>query len=269
MFAGCLQFYLDSWSKITLNSIILSWIQGYRIPFKRNPPSCDYLVKHNFSHTETALVRSAISDLLRAGAIIKSEPRPEQFISSCFLAEKPNGMKRFILILKQLNEYVDCPHFKMEDLRTAIKLTHKNVFMCTIDWKDAYVLLPVRSDHQQFLKFHFEGQLYQFTCLPLGLCTAPLGFTKLKPVVSFLRTLGISAVNYLDDFLTFGESFDSCLENVNTAIRLFKSLGLIIDKSRSILVPTTRIRFTGLLIDSVRLKIELPDEKKNYIVRLA
>lgn len=269
-FAGRLKFYLKAWSRITSNPTVLSWIQGYRIPFKGKPPSCHHIIKNNFPSSEMPLVNLAIGDLLRLGAIIKSEPSPEQFISPIFLADKPNGGKRFILNLKNLNDSVECSHFKMDDLRTAIKLTHKNVYMSKIDLKDAYFVVPIHNDHQKFLTFQVEGQLYQFTCLPFGLCTAPLCFTKLmKPVISHLRTIGISLVNYLDDILIFGESYESCLIHTNTTANLLILLGFVINESKSTVIPTTCITFLGFLIDSVNLKIKLPNEKKNNIIRLA
>lgn len=207
-----------------------------------------------------------MNNLLHSGAITKSHPSHQQCCSPIFLADKPNGTKRFILNLKYFNTSVVCPHFKMKDLRTAVKLVHKNIFMTTIDLKDAYFTVPIHKDHQKFRKFKFEGQLYQFTCLPFGLSSAPFCFSKLmKPVVSYLRSLGISNVNYLDDLLIFGASYQVCLYNTSIVLNLLKSLGFIINREKSVLIPTTYIKFLGFFIDSVSLKIELPDTKKNTI----
>ncbi|KAJ8910618.1 hypothetical protein NQ315_002854 [Exocentrus adspersus] len=128
----------------------------------------------------------------------------------------------------------------MEDLRTAIKLTHKNIYR---------VFVPIHKDHQQFLTFQIESDLYQFTCLPFGQRSASFCFTKLlKPVVSHLRSLGISVVNYLDDFIIFGESYIACLFPEYTY---------------------SHEAVLGFMIDSVRLKIELPIDKKTRIVTTA
>lgn len=228
------------------------------------------MVKNNYSTSENSLVESAVEDMLRSGAIIRSTASPEQFISPVFLADKSNGGKRFILNLKRLNDSVNCPHFKMDDLRTAIKLTYRNVYMSKVDLKDAYFVVPVHPDHQQFLKFHVNGQLYQFTCLPFGLCTAPLCFTKLmRSVISPLRTTGLSIVNYLDDILIFGDSYESCLNHTSTTINFLTSLGFVINREKSILIPSTCIKFLGFILDSKNLRIRLPDEKKVNIIKLA
>jgi hypothetical protein len=49
----------------------------------------------------------------------------------------------------------------------------------------------VDKSDRQFLRFMWEGEKYQYTCLPNGLATAPRIFTKnMKPVFSTLRKQG-------------------------------------------------------------------------------
>ena len=57
--------------------------------------------------------------------------------------------------------------------------------MAAIDLQDAYYSIPIRSLDGKFLRFIWEGTLYEFTCLPNGLSCAPRIFTKiLKPPLS-------------------------------------------------------------------------------------
>lgn len=87
----------------------------------------------------------AIKELLSKGAVVKYQPQPIQFLSGIFLTNKSNGEKRFILNLKQLNQFITPPNFKMEDDRTAKKkkMISSNSFMTTIDIKDAYFLISI------------------------------------------------------------------------------------------------------------------------------
>ncbi|CAD6222018.1 GSCOCG00005285001-RA-CDS [Cotesia congregata] len=160
--------------------------------------------------------RTQARRLLMIGAIVKAEPVADQFLSPFFLVPKSDGQQRFILNLKGLNFFIQTEHFKLEDLRSACNLLELGCFMGTVDLKDAYFLIPVWADHRKFLRFIFEGQIYEFICLPFGLCSSPQVFTKLlKPVVGFLRLKGFSSVVYLDDFLCLGSSFQECRENLN------------------------------------------------------
>ena len=65
-----------------------------------------------------------------------------------------------------------------------------------------YYTVPVNQDHRRYLRFRYQGTLYEFCCLPFGLSSAPRAFTKLlKPVATLLRSMGIRIVIYLDDIL--------------------------------------------------------------------
>ena len=60
------------------------------------------------------------------------------------------------------------------------------------------LLYPIRSSDKKFLRFIWEGELYEFTCLPNGLPCAPRIFTKiLKPPLSTLHKQGHTAVAHL------------------------------------------------------------------------
>lgn len=109
----------------------------------------------------------AVKELLEMGVVSPCTEEKSQLVSKIFLADKPNGKKRFILNLK--DEFVVYPHFKMEDFRTALKLIYMGFWMATIDLKDAYFLISVSEPFRKFLRFNFDDNLYEFTCMPFGL----------------------------------------------------------------------------------------------------
>ena len=79
----------------------------------------------------------------------------------------------------------------MDTLDTVIKLMKPGCYMASIDFRDAYYTVAIHADNQKYLKFVANGKLYQYTCLPNGLASAPQIFTKLmKPVYSMLRSMG-------------------------------------------------------------------------------
>ena len=160
-------------------------------------------------------------------------------------------------------------HFKMENLRTATELVCPGYFMSNIDLKDAYFLVPVHKNSRKYLRFEFLGKLYQFTCLPNGLSTCPYLFTKiLKPVINYLRSRGFMSVIYLDDILCIGNSPESCKKNVNATIELLTCLGFLINTQKSCLIPSTRCKYLGFIIDSNHYTLELTQEKKKKLKEL-
>lgn len=138
--------------------------------------------------------------------------------------------------------------------------------MCSLDLKDAYFLISIHSTSRKYLRFQWNGNLYEFNVLPFGLNTAPYVFTKtLKPVAKLLRTMGYLSTFYLDDLFLVGQSYADCLQNLNDTKRLLQSLGFIINLEKSTFVPKTSCKFLGNIIDSKYLEVRLPEEKKERI----
>ena len=117
-----------------------------------------------------------------------------------FLCGKRSGKYRMILNLKGLNQHIEKHHFKMDTLWSAVKLMTPNCFMASTDLTDAYYVVPIGEEHRKYLRFYWQGCLYQCMCMPNGLSSAPRCFTKLlKPVYSTLRQYGHINVGYIDD----------------------------------------------------------------------
>ena len=141
-------------------------------------------------------------------------------------------------------------HFKMEGIHMVRDLLRKGDFMVKIDLKDAYFTVPLA--HQKFVRFSWEGTLYEFACLPFGLSIAPRVFTKImKPVVALLRQLGIRLIIYLDDLLIMAQSKEMLNCHASTTLHLLEK----------VLIPATSMEFLGFLIDSQAMTLALPRDK--------
>lgn len=217
-----------------------------------------------WSSSERIQISIQIDSLLDKGAIEKCAPESGQYISRIFLIPKSDGSQRLILNVKGLNEFVKTEHFKLEDWRVTRSLVSKDCYMATIDLKDAYQLVPVAQPFRKFLRFTFGGEFFEYTCLPYGLSSAPYVFAKvLKPVVGFLRRRGFLSVIYLDDILVFGDSFVQCQENVRETCVLLTELGFVLNDDKCVLFPYQRCKFLGFIFDSVKMSLELPEDKIN------
>lgn len=211
-----------------------------------------------------------INKLLELGAIEVCSPVNGQYLSSIFLHPKSDGTWRFILNLKKLNKFIKTVHFKLEDGRTAMRLMTPGCFMATVDLKNAYYLLPVNKSDRKYLRFQYQDTLFEFTCLPFGLSTAPYVFTKImKPVVLHLRSQGLLSVIYLDDILCLADSYEKCLQNVTTTITFLKHLGFIVNTDKSVLKPRQNCQYLGFVLDSVQFSISLPQRKRESIHKFA
>ncbi|XP_063374150.1 uncharacterized protein LOC134661866 [Cydia amplana] len=87
----------------------------------------------------------------------------------------------------------------------------------------------------------------------------------MKPVVKLLRSCGYLSTIYLDDLFLIGQSYKECKANVNISTELLRGLGFIINEEKSNPIPSKTCKFLGLIINSEKLQISLPDDKRSHI----
>ena len=143
-------------------------------------------------------------------------------------------------------------------------------FKRNLDLKDAYFCVPLKKERRKYVRFQWEGILYEFLCPCFGLGPAPLIFTKiLKIPISLLRRLQIRVIIYLDDMLLMSQTIEELLISRDTVIFLLTHLGFVINLKKSMLNPVQKIEFLGLEIDSVAMKLSLPQRKVEEIVQMS
>jgi hypothetical protein len=76
-----------------------------------------------------------------------------------------------------------------------------------------------------------------------------------------LGRLGIRSIFYLDDILILGSSFNNCIANLMKALSLLIKAGFIVNWEKSSLMPTTNFSFLGMIWDSVKGTLSLPQDK--------
>ena len=175
---------------MTSDKEILSDTRGITIELSEMPAQHRF-VQIKFNSAETEIIETEINKMLGKEIIEQVEHTKDEIISNIFTRPKKDGTHRVIINLKDFNKHVSYYHFKMDSLNTIVKLVDNDCFMASIDLKDAYYSTPIRERDKKYLRFYWNNQLYQFTCLPNGLSSGPRKFTKiLKPALSSLHIKG-------------------------------------------------------------------------------
>lgn len=260
--AGRLRFFLDFWKTITNDKFILNVIEGLEIPFESLPIQLTFPPEIRCSAVEKQSIDQEVIKFVNKGIVCKVSPCEGQYISQIFPRPKKSGGVRIILNLSRLNLEVQYEHFKMETLQSVLLLMEKDCFMASLDLEDAYYSCNINENFRKYLRFYWNDQLFEYTCLPNGLSCAPRIFTKiLKPLYESLRTRGFVSCYYLDDSWLFGNSYEECFFNIRETKHILIQAGFLINQKKSIETPSKEIEFLGFELNSARMTISLPNRK--------
>ena len=134
-----------------------------------------------------------------------------------------------------------------ETIRTSLQ---QGEWVTSIDFKDAYFDIPIQEQSRKYLRFHVQGQTYQFKALPFGLSTAPLEFTVVAKEVKLMAIhKGIRIHQYLDDWLVRARSYQACLQHTQILIKICQKLGWLVNLEKSELEPKQIFDFVSHQFD--------------------
>lgn len=102
-----------------------------------------------------------------------------------------------------------------------------------------------------------------------GLANAPSIFQRIsRSIARMTQVRGFKIISYLDDFLLMGYTEEECTNAQQILIELLTRLGFLVNWAK-VVVPTKRVQFLGLLIDSELQQIVLPEDKLTQLENMA
>ena len=117
-------------------------------------------------------IDTAVREQLDMSAIVVVSTPSPSFFSSMFTVHQKDK-ERPIFNCKPLNRYLIPPPFSLPTLAMVRASLFPGAFISTIDLHKAYTHLPIPPQFRPFLRFRYKGVIYEYQCLPFGLCTAP------------------------------------------------------------------------------------------------
>lgn len=255
------------WERIGTPLHLLEVIQhGYRLPFKpefETPTFC--LPNPPSSKEDETFIKMEIEKLLLTGAVSVLSKKPK-VVSPLFVVRN-TAKPRMIINLSKLNDYIECPKFKYEDLGLVSSIICPKGWLAKFDMKSGYHHVPIHPDFRSYLGFAWPDKTgaikyYAFNALPFGLNVAPYIFTKIfRPLLALWRSKGIDCALYLDDGLIWARTFEKCEESIAFVRVSLKAAGVYIQEEKSILVPVRAITFLGMIIDLENSRISPTKER--------
>ena len=220
-----LQNFWQTWLDLGAGPKVVQILkEGYALPFRIRPKltrspaviSC-YVNPHRNSY-----LLEALHQLIAKNAVeLVKHQKSLGFFNRLFLVPKPNNKWRPMLDVSKLNLFLKTEKFKMETLETIRTSLQQGEWVTSIDFKDAYFHIPIQEQSRKYLRFHVQGQTYQFKALLFGLSTAPLEFTVVAKEVKLMAIhKGIRIHQYLDDWLVRARSHQACLQHTQNLVKI-------------------------------------------------
>ena len=267
---GQISSCIVEWMKITHDPWVLQVIEGLKIPFFKLPYQEKEPFPYRLSNLESQTAVNEINKLLDKNVLEITQDSEDQIISNIFFRPKKDGNFRMILDLTWVNKHIEYQHFKMCSLNTAKHMLRSDCWMGSVDLQDAYYSVSIHPDYRKYLRFRWNGVLYQYRAMPNGLSCAPLFFTKiLNPVFAYLRSMGHETFQYIDDSFVVSDTYEKCSHSLNIFCKTVEKLGFVVHKDKSKLIPDKQLTFLGFNLNSENMCVTLTVDKIEKFKRSA
>lgn len=303
--SGQLHEHVDSWSEITksnsdpMSVSVQQWIEkgvdismflrSFKGNFKGKPYNCKYPPSRHFSNSSSC---KGFEDFIRSELIERVKNGSLRLLGKVGECELPNLIMpltieptkpRMCHDERFLNLWTQDNPFQLETLKDIHRFVDKGSFIISCDEKSGYDHIKLTRESETYFGLEFEGWVFTYTTLPFGWKASPFIYQSVgMQVTSYLRGHGVSNFQYIDDRL----AICSLQENRSLEAKLIKdsryvptsmslnlismltSLGYTLAIAKCQLVPSTRVRFLGFLVDSIQQAYLLPSDKKLTFIKL-
>jgi len=139
----------------------------------------------------------------------------------------------------------------------------------SINLKEGYFHVGVHKDCQPFMGFRWRDAWYRYRVIPFGFSHSPWVFTKMiRHMIKRWRIRGYFVLAYVDDFLLMAPSPEELIQARDWIAQDLRNHGWHLEMDKSHWEPTQRLEFLGLIIDSQRGILEVPQAKVNNLKSL-
>lgn len=156
-------------------------------------------------------------------------------------------------------------HFQFSKMDDICRIIVPHCFLAVSDIAAAYRSVLIRPEDRKHhgLRWRVDGkeQYIVDNCVSFGTRAAPFLFNRLTDSITrYMLRQGYVCFNYLDDFLVMGLTYDSCQDAQLALHALLRRLGFFI-AYKKVSSPSRIQRYLGIEIDTVEMKLRLPEDK--------
>nr|GEZ41402.1 DNA-directed DNA polymerase [Tanacetum cinerariifolium] len=128
---------------------------------------------------------------------------------------------------KKLNEATRKDHFALPFMDQMLEHLAGNEYYCFLDGFSGYFQIPIDLKDQEKTTFTCPYGTFSYKRMPFGLCNAPGTFQRCMMVI-FHDMIEQTMEVFMDDFSVFGNSFSTCLTNLEKMLKSDYAVGAVL-----------------------------------------
>ncbi|GJR91815.1 reverse transcriptase domain-containing protein [Tanacetum coccineum] len=167
---------------------------------------------------------------------------------------------RVCIDYRKLNEATAKDHFPLPFMDQMLERLAGNKYFCFLDGFSGYFQIPIDPNDQEKTTFTCPFGTYAYRRMPFGLCNAPATFQRCMLAI-FHDMIEESVEVFMDDFSVFGNSFDTCLNNLDKMLQRCKDAHLVLNWEKCHfmvkegIVLGHKVSSTGLEVDKAKIDV--------------
>ena len=246
-------FFLPEWVSVTSDKWVLDVIRhGYALEFSDMLPRFTGIRRTKMPRQKQHnMLLQEVQTLLSKKAIELVPPHKvrDGFYSTLFMVPKNNSEKlRPVINLKPLNQFLLKKSFKIDHLGVVMKLLRKGDWTLSVDLTNAYLHVPILSNHRKFLRFVVGHHCCQFRYLSFGPTTAPRVYAECSSAI--LEGTGNADHGISGRFSLVSESSRYLCNSRDTTLQVLNRLGFLVNLEKSELLPSRFAKIKELIQSS-------------------
>ena len=135
---------------------------------------------------------------------------------------------RVCIDYRKLNAGTRKDHFPLPFVDQMLERVAGHEFYCFLDGYSGYNQIEIALEDQEKTTFTCPFGTFAFRKMPFGLCNAPGTFQRCMMGI-FSDMIEIILEIFMDDFSVFGDSFESCLENLRKILERCQEKNLVLN----------------------------------------
>ncbi|GJU91682.1 reverse transcriptase domain-containing protein [Tanacetum coccineum] len=229
------------------------------------------------------VIKKEVIKLLDAGMIYPISDSP--WVSPIHCVPKKGGMTvvaneeneliptrlvtgwRVCIDYRKLNEATRKDHFPLPFMDQMLERLAGNEFYCFLDGFSGYFQIPIDPHDQEKMTFTCPYGTFAYRRMPFGLCNAPGTFQRCMMAI-FHDMIEKTMEVFMDDFSVFGDSFDSCLSNLERMLKRCEDTNLVLnwEKCHFMCKEEEAYRSSDLSCPRLNLPFELMCDASDYAI---